>query len=152
MVGRTNCCTGSVKEEFYVYNSGTYNVKFTSLSLDAFSLNQSGYLYTYYYVSSGGETYTSRANSASINMTDYSKLKIYGHATTSGTSYGLVGIGQSNTSSTNTTYKKMVTLGTTDAWYELDLRDITGNQIISVGGNLVGKGNYKTYIKQLILV
>lgn len=84
-------------------------------------------------------------------MTDYSRLTIVGHATTSGNAYGLVAIGQSNTSTTNTTYRKYVKLTSKDTTYTMDLSDITGNQIISVGGQLKGVGNYKTYVNQLIL-
>lgn len=108
-------------------------------------------MYAYFYVTRGSGTYTARANSTQIDMTDYSKLTVVGHATTSGTAYGLVGIGQSNTSTTNTTYTKYVQLNSSDTTYTIDLSDITGNQIISVGGQLQGVGNYKTYIQQLIL-
>lgn len=139
------------KEKFYVYNNGTAGVAFTNNGLDGYNLNSDGYLYAYFYVTKGSGTYTARANSTQIDMTDYSKLTVVGHATTSGTAYGLVGIGQSNTSTTNTTYTKYVQLNSSDTTYTIDLSDITGNQIISVGGQLQGVGNYKTYINQLIL-
>lgn len=139
------------KNKFYVYNNGTAGVGFSNNGLDDFNMNSNGYLYAYYYVISGYGTYTARANSAEIDMTDYSKLTVVGHATTSGNSYGLVGIGQSNTSTTDTTYRKYVQLTSTEKTYTIDLSDVTGNQIISVGGRLVGVGNYKTYIQQLIL-
>lgn len=139
------------KEKFYVYNNGTAGVGFSNKGLDGFNMNSNGYLYTYYYVTRGSGTYTARANSAEIDMTDYSRLTIVGHATTSGNAYGLVAIGQSNTSTTNTTYRKYVKLTSKDTTHTMDLSDITGNQIISVGGQLKGVGNYKTYINQLIL-
>lgn len=139
------------RKTFNVYNNGTAGVGFSANGLDGFNMNSNGYLYAYYYVTRGSGTYTARANSAQIDMTDYSKLTVVGHATTSGNSYGLVGIGQSNTSTTNTTYRKYVQLTSTEKTYTIDLSDVTGNQIISVGGRLVGVGNYKTYIKQLIL-
>lgn len=139
------------KKKFYVYNNGTAGVGFSNNGLDGFNMNSNGYLYAYYYVTGGSGTYTARANSAEIDMTNYSKLTVVGHATASGTSYGLVGIGQSNTSTTNTTYRKYVQLTSTEKTYTIDLSDVTGNQIISVGGRLVGVGNYKTYIQQLIL-
>lgn len=139
------------KKQFYVYNNGTAGVGFSNNGLDGFNMNSNGYLYAYYYVTRGSGTYTARANSAQIDMTDYSKLTVVGHATTSGNSYGLVGIGQSNTSTTDTTYRKYVQLTSTEKTYTIDLSDVTGNQIISVGGRLVGVGNYKTYIQQLIL-
>lgn len=139
------------KKQFYVYNNGTAGVGFSNNGLDDFNMNSNGYLYAYYYVTRGSGTYTARANSAQIDMTDYSKLTVVGHATTSGNSYGLVGIGQSNTSTTDTTYRKYVQLTSTEKTYTIDLSDVTGNQIISVGGRLVGVGNYKTYIQQLIL-
>lgn len=139
------------KKKFYVYNNGTAGVGFTNNGLDGYDLNSDGYLYAYYYVTRGSGTYTARANSAQIDMTDYSKLTVVGHATTSGTAYGLVGIGQSNTSTTDTTYTKYVKLTSSDATYTIDLSNITGNQVISVGGQLKGVGNYKTYIQQLIL-
>lgn len=139
------------KEKFYVYNNGTAGTVFSNNGLDEFNMNSNGYLYAYFYVTRGSETYTARANSAEIDMTDYSRLTIVGHATTTGTAYGLVGIGQSNTSTTNTTYTKYVELTSTDTTHTIDLSDITGNQIISVGGQLKGVGNYKTYVQQLIL-
>lgn len=139
------------KEKFYVYNNGTAGVAFTNNGLDGYDLNSDGYLYAYFYVIRGNETYTARANSSEIDLTEYSTLTIVGHATTSGNAYGLVGIGQSNTSTTNTTYTKYVQLNSSDTTYTMDLSDITGNQIISVGGQLQGVGNYKTYINQLIL-
>lgn len=139
------------KNTFYVYNNGTADVGFLNNGLDGFNMNSNGYLYAYYYITRGSGTYTARANSAQIDMTDYSKLTVVGHATTSGNSYGLVGIGQSNTSTTDTTYRKYVRLTSTEKTYTIDLSDVTGNQIISVGGRLVGVGNYKTYIQQLIL-
>ena len=139
------------KKKFYVYNNGTAGVGFSNNGLDGFNMNSNGYLYAYYYVTRGSGTYTARANSAQIDMTDYSKLTVVGHATTSGTAYGLVGIGQSNTSTTDTTYTKYVKLTSSDATYTIDLSNITGNQVISVGGQLKGVGNYKTYIQQLIL-
>lgn len=139
------------KEKFYVYNNGIAGIVFSNTGLDDFNMNSNGYLYAYFYVISGSGTYTARANSAEIDMTDYSRLTIVGHATTTGTAYGLVGIGQSNTSTTNTTYTKYVELTSTDTTHTIDLSDITGNQIISVGGQLKGVGNYKTYINQLIL-
>lgn len=139
------------KKKFYAYNNGKADVGFSNNGLDDFNINSNGYLYAYYYVISGSGTYTARANSAEIDMTDYSKLTVVGHATTSGDSYGLVGIGQSNTSTTNTTYRKYVKLTSTEKTYTIDLSDVTGNQIISVGGRLVGVGNYNTYIQQLIL-
>ena len=139
------------KEKFYVYNNGTAGTVFSNNGLDEFNMNSNGYLYAYFYVIRGSETYTARANSAEIDMTDYSRLTIVGHATTTGTAYGLVGIGQSNTSTTNTTYTKYVELTSTDTTHTIDLSDITGNQIISVGGQLKGVGNYKTYVQQLIL-
>lgn len=139
------------KKKFYVYNNGTAGVGFLNNGLDDFNMNSNSYLYAYYYVTRGSGTYTARANSVQIDMTDYSKLTVVGHATTSGNSYGLVGIGQSNTSTTNTTYRKYVKLTSTEKTYTIDLSDVTGNQIISVGGRLVGVGNYKTYIQQLIL-
>lgn len=108
-------------------------------------------MYAYFYVTRGNGTYTARANFTKIDLTEYSTLTIVGHATTSGNAYGLVGIGQSNTSTTNTTYTKYVELTSTDTTHTIDLSDITGNQIISVGGQLKGVGNYKTYINQLIL-
>lgn len=139
------------KKTFYVYNNGTAGVGFSNNGLDGFNMNSNAYLYAYYYITRGSGTYTARANSAQIDMTDYSKLTVVGHATTSGNSYGLVGIGQSNTSTTDTTYRKYVQLTSTEKTYTIDLSDVTGNQIISVGGRLVGVGNYKTYIQQLIL-
>ena len=139
------------KEKFYVYNNGIAGAVFSNNGLDDFNMNSNGYLYAYFYVSRGSETYTARANSVEIDMTDYSRLTIVGHATTTGTAYGLVGIGQSNTSTTNTTYTKYVELTSTDTTHTIDLSDITGNQIISVGGQLKGVGNYKTYVQQLIL-
>lgn len=139
------------KKKFYAYNYGTVGLKFSNNGLDSFSTNSNGYLYAYYYVVKGSGTYTARANSAEIDLTNYSKLTIVGHATASGTAYGLVGIGQSNTTTTDTTYKKYVQLTSSDSTYTIDLSDISGNQIISVGGRLKGVGNYKTYIQQLIL-
>ena len=119
--------------------------------MDGYALNSNSYLYAYYYVNSGSGTYTARANSSEIDLTEYSTLTIVGHATTSGNAYGLVGIGQSNTSTTNTTYTKYVQLNGSDTTYTMDLSDIRGNQIISVGGHLQGVGNYKTHINQLVL-
>lgn len=139
------------KEKFYVYNNGTAGVAFTNNGLDGYALNSDGYLYAYFYVTRGSGTYTARANSSEIDLTEYSTLTVVGHATTSGNAYGLVGIGQSNTSTTNTTYTKYVKLTSTDTTHTIDLSDITGNQIISVGGQLQGVGNYKTYVQQLIL-
>lgn len=139
------------EEKFYVYNNGTAGVAFTNNGLDGYALNSDGYLYTYFYVTRGSGTYTARANSSEIDLTEYSTLTVVGHATTSGNAYGLVGIGQSNTSTTNTTYTKYVELTSTDTTHTIDLSDITGNQIISVGGQLQGVGNYKTYVQQLIL-